>query len=830
MKTGIFSLAMLSGLTVLSADTYWLNTAPADSKGAFSDISCWVDENGGAAAWNSSASYKVSNTSPSSATSIARVLYGPQSAATFQGGQIEFSSLDKSREQSFYSRCTDPEGVDVPGGIILSDYSRIDCAGGVTSYLNSNLKTTKKEVGSLPIVRPDGDNATVIFRGRVSGEYGSQSWMRFDTRDSNPKKNFTVKLLGDLSGYTGVFEMLNRISEATFISDPRVFNIKFVFSSGTCPATFYAHNSNNSVTNFCANIYAVNACSDVFRLKQFGLLHDSKSYSIQNGMSFEFPVDGQNGQCGEFRIYDRLQDGYEAASNVVIRLMGDPRGSVVNKFATLSVPAATPLDVNKLKLEIAPTPAVPVDAKLTVEERTAEDGILYSTVYVTVNPVRGPLVTLDTTDSTSHGGGATTSALLDAPERWSSKELPTAGFEYLVDGRSALKALRTPCTNAIEKSGEYTSFPEVYAFPDAALILWGQARIQTAARDVTFDDLRGYDLTGYAGLYKILKAPAVTTVRGKINIASGTFNFGCFHDQVLVVESELSGPGTVAYSGMFIADDARATYCPTATNDAFFGKVVLCQTYRDSGCLPTWTDDYPILCLREGVNLGGNLAVPTSDALTIKDYGRLRTAQSFTIAKDSNRGVTVKGTGIFLADQGMNMTIETPLVVDGTAWKDGPGTLTLAGTACGVESANELIVTNGVLSLGSVDAVKGLAVKFAVGTKLAIRPNLEDADFVSKGVDLTTAGTSLVPAGSAFAMTNDPDWQTRELPGTAARFALFTVPTAQASAFKAKLPGVPPRFFNGTKSVWTEPVVDVEAQTTTFGIEASKHGVLLIVR
>lgn len=347
---------------------------------------------------------------------------------------------------------------------------------------------------------------------------------------------------------------------------------------------------------------------------------------------------------------------------------------------------------------------------------------------------------------------------------------------------------------------------------------------------MTFPNLKVYAASGTAGFYKHLQGEGNTSVKGSIYIDSGSFRIGCFHKQTMTIEAKISGSGTLSYSGMWLADDAIGYYRPTATNDTFFGKVVLSQPFRDSSCAPTWTDDYSVLYLREGVNLGGDLGEPTPDALTIKDYGRLRTAQSFTIAKASNRGVTVDGIGIFYADQDMNMTIETPLVVNGTAYKDGPGALTLAGTASGTSGANDLIVTNGVLALGSVDAIKGLAVMFAEGAKLAVRPDLDDPAFVAKGVDLTTAGTSLTPFGTSFEMANAPDWQTRELAGNSVSFALFTVPTAQAAAFKAKLPARPPRFFKGTKSVWTEPVVDAEAQTTTFGVEAGRFGMAVIIR
>ena len=834
-----------------SAAEYYLTVDESQTDyGAFTNKAYWVDANGNPMAeWDPNGTNYVNITYPGNDTKTARVLRTPavEGLVTFPGGTISIKGQYSPAIENGLLLQTTGTGAKIPGGVILDSTSRITAPGsggvGVAPgspanpyVLDTDLKTTIQDVGTLPIIREFASNRSILFKGRLLKGVSSSS-VKFDPGTKN-RGNYTLQFAdGFFSDYACQVDW----TAYDFPADSQT-SIRCVFGTDDCNGWFYPHRGDMLFENQKVNIvFALRSCDDEFKIKQFGMSHTgaqpgnvTKNFSLAYGMEFEFPVDGTQQKCAKFTVKNTLQTGYQNASNVVIRLTGDPcHATETNKFATLSVPkAANLLNADQFVLECQ-LPYPWIKPTLSVEENGD-----YLTVYVTVPPVSAggkDVVTLVKSDTSSHSGSKASSAFT-TPDSWSNGKVPEAGHTYLMAGTNdLLMAARTPYPDASVVDGTYR-FPE-----GSSLCLWQQARILTQLNTLYFDDLRSYEgVLGVkqawgtkktTGLYKILESPSQTAVFGNITVESGYFSFGCFHDQKFLIKAKFHGTGTVAFSGMFVIDWDQGNYVLDAINDDFYGKMRGCTSYQ-SDFVSTYDfygssvkKGYSKIWVADGRALGADLAEPTFDALSLTDYVRLCATESFTIEAKSNRGISIEKNAVVQADEGKSIRIETPITVSGNLYKEGVGVLTLAGAATAASGNDYLVVTNGTLQLAGEKAVAGLTVSFAAGTKLALEPFS-----TTKGVDLTSTVIALNPAhGGKLPLVNDIGMKDRRLTDGDVDVALFTVPTENATAFKAMLPANPPKFYKGSMAVWNEPVDNGDG-TTTFGAHVSSAGLMMLVR
>ena len=814
-------------LPAVSADYYLNVTESSSDQGAFTDATKWIDAEGVTqTAWDPQGVYHVATTNPVNSTQIARSLRTPAvtGPVTFPGGQLVFEDNASSRKETTLIVCTTGGGAVFPSGILLKGYSRITPAssvGGGTNpgtasnpyVVDGDITTTLEDAGNLPILKAQASGRAIAFRGRILGSAAKPSlkvWV-----GDNERGGYSVDFGGSLSNYTG---QLDLCAATGYYSSSYNYGLRTVFSTSTFNGKIYPHRNDSYTNNVVPIEFAIAGCEDVFRVNQFGVNHggampgNSKgNFTLQNGMVFEFPVDGASGKCGQF-IMTTLQTGYQNATNIGIRLVGNCLGSGTNKFATLSVPKAAAISAANFKLDIVGFEPWN-DATLSVEENGD-----CRTVFVTVPPSKSDEVYLVTSDPATHSGAYYNSVFTNA-ECWSNGKIPEDGHVYVLAGTNdVLMVARTPRTSSS------------YEFPEgSSLYLWGQARIHTQLGALTFNDLRSFDgvlgnrtssenSKNTTGIYKILNAATVTTVSGNITVESGYFNFGCFHDQTFVIDAKLHGTGTVAFSGMWVWDWNLGNYVLRGVNDDFYGKMMVCtgKSY----------EDYSKLWVSDGRSLGADLAVPTPDALRLTDYVRLVATNSFTIAEASNRGVSIEGNAVIQVAADAVVRIETPLTISGNLYKEGSGTLALAGDATASTGADCLVVTNGTIQLAGANAVAGLTVRLAAGTKLAVEPGIG-----GKGVDLTSS--TIVLDGSfagVLPLCRDSGAKLRPLQTVTEEVPLFTVNTADKAAFLAMLPQRPPKFYANTLSKWNTPVDDPEAGTTTFSVHVAHLGMTLSFR
>ena len=801
--------------------------------GAFTNMAYWVDGE-----WSKEGSYIVSSlSSPIGTTHDNRYLRTPatQEAVDFPGGQLVLKGNYGSGKVGVLFLQTGGEGAKISGGVLLKANSRVMASGSGVYALDADMTTTTEDVGTVPNVQPYEANGHIRFFGKILSGTSTKSKASIRLTPYNEDRgNFTVEFAdGSLSDYPGQLDLV-----AFPLKSGLSHSLKVIVGTDTCNGKIYPHRSDGDVSKEVPISFAVRDCDDVFRIATFGIAHtynvngvsSTFDYTLANGMAFEFPVDGESGSSGRFIVTGTLRKGYENATNVVIRLVGNPvNATVTNKFATLSVPKSTPLNADNFILDCSM--AFPWSKPVLSVEEDGE----YSTLYVTVPPIGDDkdVVTLVKSDGTSHSYAPGQGFAFENGASWSDGNVPQENGTYLMAGTNSAAVLvaRTPLPSWESASSEPYSFPD-----GASLRLWRHARIHTQKKSLTFGDLRSYEgvlgknekwgTKKTTGIYKLSSANE-TTINGNITIESGYFSIASYQGQSMRIRSKLHGTGTLAFSGMFVIDWDQSSYYLDAINDDFYGKITTRIAYRD-GYVPSYAagakadtgHGYHTLWLCDGRNLGADLPEPCADALVLADYVRLAAAGSFTIAAKSNRGVTVDGNAVIQADAQRTVRIETPLTVNGNLYKDGEGVLAIAGAADG---AGCIIVTNGVLQVAGRDALKGFAVRFAAGTSFAVEPGIG-----GRGVDLTETGISLDDSlGGKLPLVEDSAWKDRTTCN--ADVALFTVRTQDSGTFRAMLPDAPPRFYASTVSVWNEPVDNGDG-STTFSVKAIHCGLKMIIR
>ena len=836
MKGIITGMLILPVFAAVASDYYLSANEDVEDLGAFTNKQSWVDASGNPmGAWDSDGEYYVKSAYLTAAAAN-RYLRTPSldGEVAFPGGHLVIQGNSTADKIAALLLQTTGAGVTIESGVQLKANSRIISVGANKYALNADVTTAVGDYGTVPLIQAWSSKGSVLINGKLLSGMATKKDASIQIDPGASRGDFTVGFADNaLADYPAQIDL-----NARPLPNGCVQSIRFVVGTDVFSGKIYPHRSDWDVEKDVPITFVVRKSEDVFKVATFGVNHsipgtdDNGSFTLASGMAFEFSVDGATGQCGQFVVTKTLRTGYQNASNVVIRLVGNPvNESATNRFATLSVPKATPLDASNFVLESQ------TDLPWTKPILSVEENGDYSTVYVTVPPVGGDVVAMVKSDQTTHASTPNAHSAFESADSWSNEKVPEGGHIYLMAGTNdaAVLSARTPFT-------DWASREVPYEFPfGSSLCLWKQARIQTQKSALVFDDLRSYEgvlkensryeTKAWTGIYKIQDAAETTTIDGNITIASGYFSIACFHGQTMVVRSKLHGTGTLAFSGMFVIDWDQGNYYLAADNDDFYGKITTRIAYRDGSAykpsydfIPGTTGKgYQTLWINSGRNLGADLAEPCADALLLTDYVRLSTTNTFTIAAKSNRGVTVDGNAVILTDAGKLIRIETPLTVKGNLYKDGAGVLTLAGATVAASGSDRLIVTNGMLQVAGENALRGLTVNFAAGTKIAVEPNVG-----TRGVDLTT---SVLNLDASFAgklpLVNDSRYKMRsEYEGDV---AVFTVKTQDRAQFQAMLPNTPPKFFAHTMSVWNEPVDNGDG-TTTFSVKTSHPGILLLVR
>lgn len=809
--TALALAMMLSG--VAYADTWYFtgNEASSDT-GAFTDATMWKDASGTAAtAFSAADTYVLTNFGPNEAAATEHVLRAH--GGTFaNGARLELNAPSSSGKQRLYiaSDSTSANPTVFSRGLLLGGHGAINpVAANATNAISGEVNLIANNGGRNPLIQPLLGNNTFVFNGEMTGGSG-KALMVYPALDAN-ERNFTLKFLGNVT-WDG--EMYVRDWNGRPINLAKnEYNVRLVFGSISFNPTFRI-DGNGTENVFTANTLMRIAVDTVDDTVTFLNGIDAPKWPFHHDTYLEFPVDVATGKAGKMVLEKRFYGSTNEFVGVILNgdLFG---GAATNRFALMSVPVAYPLEASKFHL-VDDRGLDGIAVKFEVENDESN-----STLYAVVPP----LVQYVQSDGTSQFENK--GSHIESADGWSDGAAPQPGKDYFVLRQDVGEMiLRTPDSNTSAS----------YEFPGHSLTIASNASLRVFLNDLRIGDLRMLD---GSALYCTQCGGNSLAINGSIDV-SGTVRIGTYADRSMVFHNVFTGSGTIDFGGAWLADNAKAYYSLYGANAGFSGKMIVRTAFRDTKVTPGFDLDYATLCVTNANAFGANLDVPTPDAVTLTDCALLMAEGSFTLSRESNRGITV-GTlvsadggpkvGRLQANNGKEMRIETSLTVDGSCYKQGAGVLTLAGTAVSVNGggADRLVVSNGLLRVAGAQAINGLAVHFARDTQFQIVPDLSNAAFTAKGVDVSALDTPITldaSFGGKIPFAETPVAERAEAPYGTTEYGILTVKATSADAVRAMLPANPPRHFAKGHLSWTEKTVD---GLTTFGVRHFRGGICVIL-
>ena len=810
-RTMIGALALVATLAgAVQAETWFFtgNESSTDLN-AWTDPTVWKDANGTAAtAFNAADSYVLTNFGPGETVATVHALRAH--GGTFaNGARLELNANDgtsanrKDQRLLLYSDCSPDNPVVFTRGLLFGNNARIfPQNGSCTNVISGEVSLVAVNGGQIPTVRPNARNATLVFADAMTGGTGLGMFV-FPGSDST-YRNFTLKFLGNV---TWGGEMYVRDGGQAISLSHCQYNVRLTFGSITFTPSFRLDGDANG--NFRANTlmrFAVDTVDDTVTF-QNGI--DVSKFPLHFDTYLEFPVDGTTGKAGKMVLQTQLYGRTNETIGVI--LTGNPfSDTVTNRFALMSVPVAYPLNASAFHL----VNGRELDG--TVVRFEVVNDATWSTLYAVVPP----MVRYVQSDSGSQGANKGTH--INQNDGWSDGAAAQSGKDYIVmqQPTGGERVLRTPDSNT---SASYT-------FPCRSLTISANASLRAYVKELHIDDLR---LLNGSKFYVPSAGGNLLTVTGNIDI-SGTARIGTYSSITMRLNNSFTGDGTIDFGGLWIAANAYATYNLYGDNSGFTGKMIVRTDYRDANVTPGLDLDCGNLGITNAVALGANFPTPVYDALVLTDYARFA-ANGVTIPQASNRGITIKDAGCIWVSSGDQTRIETPLTVDGTCYKRGVGTLTLAGPTRAVTGGgtDKCIIHHGLLRAAHADALKGLALEFVDkqnGASLMVMPDLSDADFTAKGIDLSGIDTPITldaAFGGKIPFAEPAAADRPEAPFGVTEYGLLTVKATAADAVRAMLPTTPPRYFAGGRLEWMEKSA---GDCVTFGVRCRRHAARIYLR
>ena len=816
MTAALALVAVLAG-TVQAETWYFTGNEETTDVSAYTDPTVWKDWNGTAATvFNAADTYVVTNFGPgeTTATAHAIIVHG----GTFvDGARLEVNGYGSSGNRPaqkilLASDCTPETPAVFPRGFYLGHNAQMFCPNvvNVTNVIEGEVKMDVSNGGQSPYLRAFNKNATLIFKGKMIGTGRDRGLLVYPAGDTD-KRNFTVKFLDDVT-WTGSIYLRD---PGNIIATTCDYNVRLVLGNISFnPAVRVDGRGLNSLSQPMFNArtrmrIAVDTVADTATI-QGGL--DSSLFPLHDDTYLEFPVDATTGRAGKMVLTTRLYGSTNEWIGVV--LTGDLfGGTATNRFELMSVPVANPLNAAAFHL----VNDQGLDGSV-VKFEVVNDAT-YSTLYAVVPP----MVRYTKCDSSSQSENK--GSYIESGDGWSNGSAPQPGCNYLVLPTNATEMILRPPDNDINAS---------YTFRGDSLTIASNASLRCYLHTLNVADLK---LLNGSALYCSRcggsESPGRLNVNGNIDI-SGTVRIGTYHSLYMnFTNATFTGYGTIDFGGLWIADNATARYRLWGDNSGFTGKMIVRTAFQNASSVPAINADYGELYLRGRYALGADLPTPTPDALTLMDFAVLWPDESsYTLYKESNRGITCKGVARIWTSGNYYTRIETPLTIDGECHKIGNGTLTLAGAATAVTGGgtDKFIVSNGLLRVANANALKGLAVYFLGGTSLMVMPDLTDAEFTEKGLDLSDLDTpiTLAPALNGKIPFREPAAAAMpEAPFGTTEYGLFTVKTTFAETLWSMLPSTPPRYFKGGRLSWTEKTV---GDLTTIGVRYRRPALYISVK
>ena len=414
-------------------------------------------------------------------------------------------------------------------------------------------------------------------------------------------------------------------------------------------------------------------------------------------------------------------------------------GSVkVALFKLSAVAAAKEFDVSGLKLPayranalIGPYPVGHVEVR---DDPDVAGGKIVSAVY-DISEGQKVYTMTKANGSAQAAQSAFTMTAADATY-WDSNGRPAADAEGVLFSKEAMLWHR-----ANQKE---------YAYPGLTFVLNLAKHIYNQADSVT---MKRWNLFGGSGISSY--AGGTGKICGPIYLydnEGAAFSFNAFQSTTLSVCGDIHGSIDVNLTALSSQPTkANGSYCLYGDNSGFGGNLTL-TAEAATGFPDIANGRYATLSVTNGNAFGGTYIGTTAwKSFHVNCYGRI-IASGKTTFNEPTRGMFVEDGAQFQVTDGGVFEIGVPLTLSGEIRKTQPGTLALSGEArfedgdaatAPVAGKNVLNVNAGKLKVASVQAVNGMAITFAKGTKLVLDAYPTAAGMADTGFVATRWATPL---------------------------------------------------------------------------------------
>ena len=796
----VTAVLLVASLPTVSqgADKVWTRNTAKSTKDsgqgtpAFTDMSYWVDEQGNVG----SGSPTENDVFIFSGTRLRHKFSGTFAGKSLQIG-TDSSAADVCHDSGSPTFAND--GLKLLNGNWWVNMQGSPTIGGPVTVLSE----------SRPFVIHYGQEKYIGYTATFSGTFsgGPNAWTLFGPHGSfksgsttNPHcASNTTFALSDISAYEGLIAV-----SSLYANVGTDFGTRLKLGSADSTARLLIGHGGSLATV---------RGTDVVTLSELSFASDAQL------------VVTRTGTYGHALGLIRAQNNLSFERSLPVFMNTSIYGNGFLRLPILSWPSSEGYDEEDFELVCGPDC---LNWDLTLEVGPDEDHPGYDALYLTGYGL--VVQTLDY-DKESTRDGVIPSSMTNAAA-WSDGELPHGDSAYL-----STKTLRTETDSKLD-----------FQFPGTSFWQKGGA-LCLACRSFNVSDLyvgKVNDSSGTVYLNSVKAAPSTSTYKADHFHFLGTpVHVKSFVSHLVVFDGEIDGPGPLVLEGYDGTGSPQAFYRLTGLNTNYTGRITVKQLetrpeYLDRG------SHYQTLYVDDGRNLGG--AMPTFDprALTLARYSKLCVNNSnlVTLEDGLSRGLYVQGHGrIEVVDAKRTCEVRWPMLLSGTFWKEGAGTLVLAGplrheatdggdvTDIPRAGSNLVSVAAGTLAVAHADALAGTKTTFAGNTKLVIRYGATADDLSAFGIRNTAERHPFVlnaALGGNLPLTLDVSALPVPTAADGPTLGLVTVSDAAADEVENMLPETF-KVWKGYRSTRVK-THDAESGTTTFSVASTQTGAILIVR
>ena len=436
----------------------------------------------------------------------------------------------------------------------------------------------------------------------------------------------------------------------------------------------------------------------------------------------------------------------------------------------------------------------------------------------TLVAVLQPLVKMIYSDAGTKGpAGASRLAVTNAAA-WSDGKLPHSGAHYLIANGDEVSG---------KTSGNTFMFTAItngtYFFPGESLTIASNATMYVFSDGFSVPVLRlmdGAALRGGQGHVVAFSNMVLVAESGVVEFS--VFGLGSQFN----IYGDLRGSAEVRLGTQTLTSVPQGTNRFYGDNSEFVGTLVVSQYVGGASYSRFSGGKVQKLCLRKATDFGGALETFNPAALLVSQFDRIMLEDDVSISTNLNRGLTVTGDAVVDTDS-HSLGLGMPLTIDGTLYKDGAGTLTLAADRAGVgANGGDIVVTNGTLAIAAADAVNGFAVHLAPNAALSLKVDLENENLTRYGLRNVGLAEPFVLGAGVTALPLSVDVSNAALPKHGGTIGVLTVSDSATNAIEQVFSV--PKSYRGFKFTRLK-LHDDENGWTTYAAKYEPIGIVISV-